>query len=247
VRIEGVIAHWMKPSSCACRRGFCLPVKALVESFLRRSSLDKPAPPKRQLTTVDLGKLTGPWRDYCQAKGVSSSEGLRQIVANLAGARAESATPLVADSMQPRSIKAGQGGEKAIGATGSKHRLEVRLSKAEQAWIEGRAAVAGFTPTAWLLSLVRSQMTGEAQLGQAEMHALMATTTQLRLLEQDLRRLARQPADQRGSFSAEQFALVEALAVDLRAAMTQVTELVLANAERWHHRKPVDHAGHAGN
>ena len=86
---------------------------------------------------IDLQEYK-PWLDYCEARGITPSAALRQIVAKLTNG---------SDAMERPVTQA---------VASKKVRVELRLTKAEIQTVTEMARREGFSPTRWIVALIKS-------------------------------------------------------------------------------------------
>lgn len=114
---------------------------------------------KRTTTiTVDLGDLKAPWQAWCQAHGVTPSHALRNAVRQAMDRKATQAPP-------PR-LRASRRRERATA------RMKLNVTPSELAALHTCARHEGYQPTAWVVAMIRTKLTGEPHVGQPELAAL---------------------------------------------------------------------------
>jgi len=108
-----------------------------------------------------------------------------------------------------------------------------RLTPSEYAALATRARAEGYSPTHWLIALLRVQLTRQPWLADPERQAVAHSTKQLlalgRNLNQIARALNRAPAQQ----AAVRLELLTDLSTRIQAHVDQITALTRASLERW--------------
>jgi hypothetical protein len=122
------------------------------------------------------------WNRWCSRRGLTSAEGVRQLIAVALGADAN-----------PDTDETGVEGEvQRISINESRTRIEIRLTHTELETVEQRAAAFGMNSNRWIVALVRAQLKREPQLGVPEMRLLSDSNQQLAAISRWLGQLARE-------------------------------------------------------
>lgn len=162
---------------------------------------------------IDLQNLKQPWLDYCRQRGVTPSEGFRQIVVKLTKAETKPVRQLKADAR--RSV-----------------RRAILLTAAEAGQIEACAASEGFSPSRWIVALIRARLTRTPQLGQRELELLAQSNLQLLSIGRNLNQLARAANNGIAIETGGRELFVELKTAVMRHA-EQVGAAMTANVRRW--------------
>ncbi|RQS69170.1 plasmid stabilization protein [Burkholderia sp. Bp8963] len=173
----------------------------------------------RERLCVELGPVRLRWDDWCARRGLTSGEGVRQLVAIAIRDDAHGESGAITSGL-PRPV---------VGEPRS--RIEIRLTVAELNAVEQRAAALGLSGNRWIASLVRAQLTREPQLGEHEMHALSVSNQRLAEIRRLLAHVVR----------ADGMALVRRdLTLDWAEMRRQIDDhlratagVIRANLDRW--------------
>ena len=178
---------------------------------------EKRAEERRSPISVDLMSYKAPWLAWCRRQGTTPSQAFREVARRLTAAEpSESPKLRVTGPAEP-----------------SAKRLSARLTASELAAVERLAAAESMKPARWLVALVRSYLTREPQLGQAELAALSQSNAALRALGRNLNQVARAlntSPQVRVLFRVE---LIDELDRTVKAHAETVSKLLAANIERW--------------
>ncbi|MBN3778740.1 plasmid stabilization protein [Burkholderia sp. Ac-20345] len=173
----------------------------------------------RERLCVELGAVRLRWDDWCARRGLTTGEGVRQLIATAIGddANGESGTTMW---RLPRPV---------VGEP--RHRIEIRLTGAELNAVERRAAAMGLRSNRWIVSLVRAQLSREPQLGEPELNALFVSNQRLAEIGRLLRKLARADESEpvRRDLMFEWVELRKCIDEHLRTT----TAIMRANLDRW--------------
>ena len=174
--------------------------------------------------SIDLLGLKDQWIAWCASQGTTPSQAFRAIVQRLtlAGNRVI-ATP----APNARALRTAPPGEEGA------QRISLRLTASELGVVGQRAAAASMTPSRWIRALVRSHLTGEPELGERELEALIQSTTQMRYLGRNLNQVAKglnTTPNERAVFKVD---LIERLEAAVENHTKVVSRLLAANVERW--------------
>ncbi len=176
---------------------------------------------KRTTTvTVDLGELKAPWQAWCGKQGVTPSHALRNALRQAMDWRASQAPA-------PRSRVI----SKRERATA---RIELNLTTSELAALKKMAGHEGYVPTKWLVAMVRTKLTGQPQVGQAELETLARSNQQLLALGRNLNQIAKvlnTAPQNRAAFRVE---VITELSRVIQAHTKKVSDVLRGTVERWH-------------
>jgi hypothetical protein len=126
---------------------------------------------------VDLKGLRDPWMDWCRARGLRSSEALRQILtAVLKGNPTSAVAPHPADFED-------EAGDQA-------RRVDFRIPAPEYLALAAAAEREGKSVPRWLIALIRLHLDGDEPLGQAEVSALARSNQLLLALGRNINQIA---------------------------------------------------------
>jgi hypothetical protein len=136
----------------------------------------------RERLCVELGGMRPDWNRWCARRGMTSAEGVRQLIALALGADAN-----------PDADETGVEGEvQWISIDESRTRIEIRLTHTELETVEQRAVAFGMTGNRWIVALIRAQLKREPQFGVEEMRLLSDSNQQLAAISRWLGQLARE-------------------------------------------------------
>lgn len=168
--------------------------------------------------SVDLGELKPVWLAYCASNNLTASTALRQIVRRLVerAGLTTAPTPTVTDD-----------------ADGEKKRVSVRLQPRELAEVKVRAEAEGFSVPAWLVSLIRAQMTQDPQFGQRELELLAESNHQLLAIGRNLNQIARNLNAQPNKTEDYRPEVIEELSAIIKDHTRKVAEAMQSNVDRW--------------
>jgi hypothetical protein len=172
---------------------------------------------RRSPVYVDLMDYKPAWLAWCRRQGTTPSQAFRDVVRRLTATTAQEPPTLRVTGPAEASAK----------------RLSARLTASELAAVERLAAAESMKPPRWLVALIRSYLTREPQLGQAELAALSQSNAALRALGRNLNQVARAlntSPQERVLFKVE---LIEELDRAVKAHAETVSKLLAANIERW--------------
>lgn len=185
----------------------------------RRTWINDMATKRTTTITVDLGELKAPWLAWCGAHQMSPSQALRQV---LRQALDRTATRVSAPRLRvaPRRERATQ-------------RMEVHLTTSELAALRSVARHEGYVPTKWVVAMVRTRLTGEPHVGQAELEGLARSNQQLLALGRNLNQIAKvlnASPRHRDVFRME---VITELSRVIRAHTDTVSRVLRGSVERW--------------
>jgi hypothetical protein len=176
---------------------------------------------KKRMNTIsaDIGELKEPWLAWCHEQKVTPSNALRQILGKVVGRTSES-SPSTRKLVKPRVEKATE-------------RMELHLTKSELAALKTYAGQEGYLPTKWVIALIRTRLTGQPHVGQAELERLARSNQQLLALGRNLNQIAKvlntSPQD-RAAFRVD---LITELSSVVRAHTHTVSDVMRGSLERW--------------
>lgn len=199
-----------------------------ITSYLLHSSLV--AAPSRSnnkrdtLVSVDLKELKQPWLAWCAAKGVTPSEALRQIlIAVTTSGAAPSRSSAARSPFTPQAHRQER----------PTRQVKVRLTASEHAALMEYARREGLHPPKWLIALLRTYLTQQPSLSQAERDTVARSNQLLLALGRNLNQIAKAlnttPSD-RSAFRVE---VIDELAAVIRTHVEHVRTLTRANLDRW--------------
>ena len=173
----------------------------------------------RERLCIELAGMRPDWEAWCARRGVTTGEGVRQLIA--AALEADGSDSNVPLESERRSTAFDQ----------PRTRIEIRLPRSELAVVDKRAAAAGLTSNRWIVALVRAQLTREPQLGQFEMRLLSDSNQQLAGLSRWLAQLAREASA--GHLTRDSEPNLGAVRQQIDAHLRAVTAVIRANLDRW--------------
>lgn len=173
---------------------------------------------KSGILSVHLGLvLKERWSGYCKERRVSSSAAMRQVVIKLTSSAANSSSTSSVISEQPDRTR---------------RRVELRLTGSEFEAIAQRAEFSGLSENAWIVNLIRANLTKTPQLGFYELQTLGESNTRLQAIGRNLNQIARWMNGNRGSAALE-LERIEQLYRLITVHTEQVTAAMRANIDRW--------------
>ena len=175
----------------------------------------------RERLCVELGGMRPDWNRWCARRGMTSTEGVRQLIA----------VALRADANLDADETGVEGEMQWIGIDEPRRRIEIRLTNTELETVEQRAAAFGMTGNRWIVALIRAQLKREPQLGTQEMRLLSDSNQQLGAISRWLGQLAREErALNMEANLNNQFGVIrDQIDAHLRAAAA----VIRANLDRW--------------
>jgi hypothetical protein len=166
--------------------------------------------------TMDLQGYKQPWLDWCDARGMKPSDAFRKIVAKLVSQPVDAVRAVQFD--QPEKPAA---------------RREVKLTPSEDKALEALAATEGFSPTKWIVSLIRGRLTGTAQYGQRELELLDRSNMRLLAIGRNLNQVAKALNASPADYSLYRVELIEDLQKTIKEHTRTVSDAIAANVSRW--------------
>ncbi|SHJ40343.1 plasmid stabilization protein [Paraburkholderia terricola] len=173
----------------------------------------------RERLCVELAALRPDWEAWCARRGVTTAEGVRQLIT--AALDAEDADRDVPVETATRSTAVDE----------PRARVEIRLIQSELEAVDKRAVASGLTCNRWILALIRAQLTREPQLGQIEMRLLSDSNRQLATVSRWLAQLARDASA--GRLPPDREPNLGAVRQLIDAHLRAVTAVIRANLDRW--------------
>ena len=170
--------------------------------------------------TVDLGDLKAPWQAWCQDHGVTPSHALRNAVRQAMDRKATQAPP-------PR-LRVSRRRERATA------RMKLNVTPSELAALRTCARHEGYQPTAWMVAMIRTKLTGEPHVGQPELETLARSNQQLLALGRNLNQIAKvlnTAPQNRAAFRVE---VITELSRVIQTHTKKVSDVLRGTVERWH-------------
>ncbi len=176
---------------------------------------------KRTTTiTVDLGDLKAPWQAWCQDHGDTPSHALRNALRQAMDRKTTQAPA-------PR-LCVTRRRERATA------RMKLNVTPSELAALRICARHEGYQPTAWVVAMIRTKLTGEPHVGQPELAALTRSNLQLLALGWNLNQIAKvlnTAPQNRAAFRVE---VITELSRVIQAHTKKVSDVLRGTLERWH-------------
>lgn len=166
--------------------------------------------------TVDLLAYKQPWLDWCEAQGLRPADAFRKIVARLVSRSTAAPGTIVSDAPETPTA-----------------RREVKLTPSEDKALEALAAAEGFSPTKWIVSLIRARLTGTAQYGQRELELLDRSNMRLLAIGRNLNQVAKALNASPADYSLYRVELIEDLQKTIKEHTRTVSDAIAANVSRW--------------
>ncbi len=176
---------------------------------------------KRTTTiTVDLGDLKAPWQAWCQARGITPSHALRNAVRQAMDRKATQAPPA-----RPRVTRRR---ERATA------RMKLNVTPSELAALRTCARHEGYQPTAWVVAMIRTKLTGAPHVGQPELETLARSNQQLLVLGRNLNQIAKVLNSAPQNRTAFRVEVITELSRVIRTHTDKVSDVLRGTVERWH-------------
>ena len=175
----------------------------------------------RERLCVELGGMRPDWNRWCARRGMTSTEGVRQLIA----------VALRADANLDADETGVEGEMQWIGIDEPRRRIEIRLTNIELETVEQRAAAFGMTGNRWIVALIRAQLTREPQLGVHEMRLLSDSNQQLAAISRWLGQLAREGRALHMERDGNN--QVGVIRDQIDAHLRAVAAVIRANLDRW--------------
>lgn len=167
--------------------------------------------------TVRLGSLRDSLSDYCLARSISLSDGIRQIISESIGRKTPSHQATCFDDNP-----------------GPKIRLELRLTPQELQAILKRVDDEGFTSAnRWVVSLIRANLQHEPEFGEMGLDVLYESNRLLAPLARNLNQLTRDLRQNNIQIPAYRFRILENLQTALSAHIKVIATVISKNVGRW--------------
>lgn len=175
---------------------------------------------KRRTTTltVDLKELKVPWLAWCEARDITPSEGVRQALQHVLSPEENNSAPL--------SVK------EAKSRRGDLKRLAFSVSATDYDRVASLAAREGMSVARWIGRLLKAHLTGEAQLNDQELQAMLASNRSILALGRGINQIARRMNSHPGAPPWD-LASIRAVQAELEAHRGQIRRVLDANCERW--------------
>lgn len=174
---------------------------------------------RRERLCVELAGMRPDWEAWCDRRGVTAGDGVRQLITAALDAEESGSVAAVRTAMQPNAVDE------------PRTRIEVRLARSELEAVDKRAAAAGLSSNRWIVALIRAQLTREPQLGQIEMRLLSDSNQQLAAVSRWLAPLARDVAA--GPSTPDREPNIGAVRQQIDAHLRAVAAVIRANLDRW--------------
>lgn len=172
---------------------------------------------------IRLGDLKQPWADYCRARNTDASNGIKDVINHLLKAEKKKAgTEPTTKPFETEPVS-----EKKVP-------IELRFTISERAAIAKIATAEGFTANAWIVALVRANLTNQPQFGKMEIEALGESNHQLLAIGRNLNQIAKVLNAAKGQdITQYDRELVEELAAAVRRHVTKVGDALRSCIYRW--------------
>jgi hypothetical protein len=173
--------------------------------------------------TVDLKTSHDNWISWCESKGLTPSEGVRQAILALMTGEGEgtlnasppvSSLPVVADEVWRES------------------RVQIRLTQAEHAAVSEASLREGMSLSRWFVGLARRHLFGEPQFGRVEVEALSRSSQALLALGRSVNQIAHRLSDCADS-EAMNVELARTIRREIGDHTGKVAAMLKANSARW--------------
>lgn len=175
---------------------------------------------KRTTTiTVDLGDLKAPWQAWCQDHGITPSHALRNAVRQAMDRKATQAPA-------PR-LRVTRRRERATA------RMKLNVTPSELAALRTCARHEGYQPTAWVVAMIRTKLTGEPHVGQPELEILARSNQQLLALGRNLNQIAKVLNTSPQNRTAFRVEVIIELSRVIQAHTKKVSDVLRGTVERW--------------
>lgn len=168
--------------------------------------------------SVYLGaEMKAQWLTFCAANNTTSSEAMRAVVRKLTNSATNECRTFQIDHERPD-----------LG----RRRVELRLTATEFASIDELARRVGNSPNAWIINLIRANLTRTPQLGLHELQTLGKSNSQLLAIGRNLNQIARWMNANKGSAPPE-IERIEHLYRFIVAHTEEVATIMRSNIDRW--------------
>lgn len=168
--------------------------------------------------------LKNDWEQYCMQSGISPSEALRQLLSKiLTGGTALDKLLNIPEGVLPKPEN-----------NPLKNRIEIRLTDKEHDKLREHAEKSGFSPTQWLVTLVRYQFIKHTPLTVLELDKLDERHYQIRMIGQNLNQIARAlNGHELSSSQVDMMSMLQALLKVLDEDRKALKTIVSHNLDRW--------------
>ncbi|TDN67162.1 plasmid stabilization protein [Paraburkholderia sp. BL10I2N1] len=170
---------------------------------------------------VGLAGFRPQWDAWCEHRGVTPAEGVRQLIAAALARAPECASPQTGTQLPAPVV-----GERC-------KRIYIRLTAAELDAVVHMAAAAGFPTNRWIVALIRARLTGAPQFGEREMVLLAASNRELATIGRFLGAIARACDAMPAQIENSELHLLAGIKNRLDTHLRTVADLVRANLDRW--------------
>jgi hypothetical protein len=165
---------------------------------------------------VPLGDMKDELTAWCQKRGVTVNDAVRQMVTRVLGS----------DIGELSAVASADGGERIT--------VKVQFSRGEYDAVSLAAKRMGFTLSRFIVAMVRAQITRHPQLGDREVAALEMSNYQLAAIGRNLNQLARTlNANPALTVQRGRLIVIDALRREIDAHLKAVHDMQRANLERW--------------
>jgi len=167
--------------------------------------------------TVRLGTMREPFARVCDARGVSVSNCIRQLVAETLEEKKTSAGLSTFDDDESQRV-----------------RLNLRLTSQEYLAIQQRVEADGFSSAnRWIIALIRANLQREPEFGETGLDALYESNRILSPLARNLNQLARDIHQNGSRIPAYRFQILENLQKIIPAHINVIARVISRNVGRW--------------
>lgn len=164
------------------------------------------------------------WINYCVGQGISSSEALRQMIQKLV----TGTTDIYKILNVPKGITPSPQGGK------NRHRVEISFTDAEYQKVFEHAKKNGFSPSKWLITLVRYQFIKHTPLTVIELDKLDERLYQIRMIGQNLNQITRAlNSHELHPSQVDVKPLLEQLLLNINEEKHTLNTIFKDNLERW--------------
>lgn len=168
--------------------------------------------------------LKNDWEQYCMQSGISPSEALRQLLSKI----------LTGDTALDKLLNIPQGVLPKPENSPLKNRIEIRLTDKEHDKLRKHAEKSGFSPTQWLVTLVRYQFIKHTPLTVLELDILDERLYQIRMIGQNLNQIARAlNSHELSSSQVDMMPMLQSLLKVLDEDRKALKAITSHNLDRW--------------
>jgi len=174
--------------------------------------------PTGNVLSVYLGaEMKAQWLKFCAANSTTSSEAMRAVIRKVTNRGANEWRKFQIEHENPDH---------------ERRRVELRLTATEFAGIGELARQVGNSPNAWIVNLIRANLTRTPQLGLHELQALGKSNSQLLAVGRNLNQIARWMNANKGSAPPE-IECIEQLYRFIVTHTEEVAAIMRSNIDRW--------------